>query len=376
MGTPFSLPDLGEGLQEAEIIAWHVGVGDHVVRDQPLVTVETDKALVDVPSPLSGHIESLGAEPGEIVSVGQTLVEFTEGESADTGTVVGEVPAPEDVPPAPAPVAAGGVERPARVAASPAVRRLASSLGVDLDEVNGTGAAGSVTRADVETAAAGLASGRKGAKALPGERLRGVRRAMFLTMARAGREVVPATVTDEADIDAWPEGEDVTVRLIIAMVNGCRACPTLNAGFDASTETLSVHERIDLGVAIETDEGLFAPVIADAGGRDLADLRQEIEALKGAVDARSLPRERLVGQTITLSNFGMFGGRFAELVVVPPQVAILGAGRVERRPVAIEDRVAVHRVLPLSLSFDHRVVTGVEATRFLAAVIEDLERHD
>ena len=348
MGEVFTLPDLGEGLNEAEIVAWHVHAGDHVVVDQPLVSVETDKAVVEVPSPCSGYIVELHGKPGEIVQVGETLVEFAEGEAEDAGAIVGEIPK--------------------AAKAAPAVRQLAKSKGVDLAGVPPTGPGGSVTKEDVERAAG------TGGAPVEGEELRGVRRAMMRKMTRAGREVVPAAVTDEADIGGWPAGTDVTVRLIRAMAAGCRASPSLNAWFDEPAVTRIVHDRIDLGIAMETDDGLFAPVMRDIGNRDTADLRSGVEAMKRDISARAIPHEQLVGQTITLSNFGMFGGRFADLVVIPPQVAILGAGRAEDRVVAVDGRPVVHRMLPLSLTFDHRVVTGVEAARFLNAVIEDLEK--
>jgi pyruvate dehydrogenase E2 component (dihydrolipoamide acetyltransferase) len=349
MGEIFKLPDLGEGLAEAEIIAWHVGVGDHVVTDQPLVSVETDKAVVEVPSPLSGHIATLHGESGDVVAVGAPLVEFAEGEAEDKGAVVGEIPK-----------AAG------KVRAAPALRALAKDLGVDLASLRGTGPDGAILRADIEEAAKGAAAG--------AEKIRGVRRAMLRNMVRAGAEVVPATVTDEADIECWPPKTDVTVRLIRAMAAGCKASPSLNAWFDADTERRTLHAHIDLGIAVETDDGLFAPAMRDIGNRDAADLRRGVAAMKKDIEARAIPHDQLVGQTVTLSNFGMFGGRFADLVVVPPQVAILGAGRAEARVVAIDGKPVVHRMLPLSLSFDHRVVTGVEAARFLNAVIEDLEK--
>jgi pyruvate dehydrogenase E2 component (dihydrolipoamide acetyltransferase) len=376
MGWAFSLPDLGEGLHDAEVVAWHVSVGDHVVTDQPLVTVETDKAMVEVPSPRSGYIALLHAEPGELIEVGQPLVEFSDDAAADSGAIVGEIAKAESGSHARAAIDAhtrrtGAVG----VAAAPAVRRLADSLGVDLATLEGTGVGGSLTQHDVEAAAGADAPGRHPDGSAPGKPLRGVRRAMLRNMTRAGREVVRATVTDEADIESWSDAQDVTARLIRALVAGCRAAPSLNAWFDSSSETRLVHERIDLGVAVETEEGLFAPVITDVGSRDLADLRRQIEVLKTAVEARSLGRQTLGRQSITLSNFGMFGGRFADLVVVPPQVAILGAGRAQPRPVAVAGDIKVHRLLPLSLSFDHRVVTGVEATRFLGAVIADLERN-
>ena len=357
----FKLPDLGEGLQEAEIVAWHVGVGDHVVTDQPLVSVETDKAVVEVPSPHSGHIAALHGEPGDVLAVGTVLVEFAEGEAEDKGAVVGEIPKAAAKPAArKAPVN--------KVMVAPALRALAKDLGVDLTAVQGTGPNGAILRADIGAAAPGAGAG--------AEKVRGVRRAMLRNMVRSGAEVVPATVTDEADIECWPAKTDVTVRLIRAMAAGAKASPSLNAWFDAATETRTLHAHIDLGIAVETEDGLFAPPMRDIGNRDAADLRQGVEAMKNDIAARAIPHEQLVGQTITLSNFGMFGGRFADLVVVPPQVAILGAGRAEARVVAVKGKPVVHCMLPLSLSFDHRVVTGVEAARFLNAVIEDLEKKD
>jgi pyruvate dehydrogenase E2 component (dihydrolipoamide acetyltransferase) len=197
---------------------------------------------------------------------------------------------------------------------------------------------------------------------------------MLKNMSRAGREVVPATVTDEADVEAWPEGTDVTIRLIGAVIAACRASPSLNAWFDAASETRRLHERIDLAIAMETEDGLFTPVLHDVASRDEPSLRGRLEALKRDVAARSISRAELTGATLTLSNFGMFGGRFADLVVVPPQVAILGAGRIAQRVVAVDGRAVVHRRLPLSLSFDHRVVTGIEATRFLMTAIAALEK--
>jgi len=325
-----------------------------VVTDQPLVSVETDKAVVEVPSPHSGRIAALHGASGDVIAVGAPLVEFAAGAAADKGAIVGKVAAAEDE---------GAPPEKAR--AAPAVRRLAAQLGVELAAVKATGPGGTVTKADVERAAGEVAAA---------EPIRGVRRAMFLNMTRAGSEVVPATVTDEADIESWPDKTDVTIRLIRAIAAACKVSPALNAWLDAETMTRRVHERIDLGIAVETEDGLFAPAMRDIGNRDADNLRRGVEAMKKDISARSIPHEQLVGQTITLSNFGMFGGRFADLVVVPPQVAILGAGRAEMRIVAVDGAPAAHRLLPMSLSFDHRVVTGVEAARFLNAVMEDLEK--
>lgn len=193
-------------------------------------------------------------------------------------------------------------------------------------------------------------------------------------MARAHAEVVPATVTEEADIHGWTPGSDTTLRLVRAIVAGCRAEPALNAWFLGMEQGRRLHDKVDLGIAMDTEEGLFVPVLRDVGARETADLRRGLERMKADVRARRVPPEELRGQTFTLSNFGMFGGRHAALVVLPPQVAILGAGRIAERAVAHRGQVAARRVLPLSLTFEHRAVMGGEASRFLAAVVADLEK--
>ncbi len=369
--TTFNLPDLGEGLQDAEIVAWHVGVGDH----QPLVSVETDKAVVEVPAPQPGRIARLFGAPGDIVKIGAPLVEFEASGAKDKGTVVGtiaEEAGPEEADRKPAAAGPGPAAPPpppgGRVKAAPAVRALARRLDIDLAAVAASGPDGAVLAGDVERAAAALAG------AGPLQPLRGVRRAMALNMARAHAEVVPATVTEEADIHDWPPASDVTLRLVRAIVAACRAEPSLNAWFLGRDQGRRLHEKVDLGIAMDTPDGLFVPVLRDVGGREAADLRRGLERMKADVHARSVPPEELRGQTITLSNFGMFGGRHAALVVLPPQVAILGAGRISERAVVERGRVAAGRVLPLSLTFDHRAVMGGEASRFLAAVVGDLEK--
>lgn len=364
----FYLPDLGEGLQEAEIIAWHVAAGDHVVADQPLVSVETDKAVVDIPSPHAGHIARVLVEPGARLRVGDPLVEFEHGVHADSGTVVGQLAT--SPPAAPAPPAQQPPPRPGQIKAAPAVRALAEQRHVDLRLVAGTGPHGAITSADVERAAT-LAVGPAG------EPLRGVRRAMAERMAQAHLEVVPATVSAAADVESWyHDGRSVMLRLIRAVIAGCKAAPALNAWFDGKTLTRHVHTRIDLGIAVHTEDGLFVPVLRDVGHRDSADLHQELERLRAEVAARHIPPQELRGQTITLSNFGAIGGKYAAMVVVPPQVAIVGAGRIAPRIVPVDGHPAVHHIWPLSLTIDHRAVTGAEATRFLTAAIADLEQPD
>ncbi|WP_342240575.1 dihydrolipoamide acetyltransferase family protein [Inquilinus sp. OTU3971] len=361
----FLLPDLGEGLEEAEIVDWHVTEGDHVVVDQPLVSVETDKAVVEVPSPWSGRIVRLFGAKGDVVKVGAPLVAFADTVEEDAGTVVGELDRGGQGPlkvVAPTEPVGGG-----RLRVLPAVRALARKLDVDLNLVQATGPDGTITRADVERAARSLVD------AGPPEALRGMRRAMAQRMAAAHAEVVPAGVTDEADIDDWAPGEDVTIRLLRAIAAACKAEPSLNAWYDAGAGERRLLSRIDIGIAVDTGDGLIVPVLRDVGGRAAGDLRAGLDQLRADAAARSIPLEELRGATITLSNFGMIGGRFASLVVVPPQVAIIGAGRVDRRVMVHGGQPAVRRVLPLSLTFDHRVVTGGEAARFLVALKSDLD---
>jgi pyruvate dehydrogenase E2 component (dihydrolipoamide acetyltransferase) len=358
----FLLPDLGEGLEEAEIVAWHVTEGDHVVADQPLVSVETDKAVVEVPSPQSGRIVRLFGAKGDLVKVGAPLVEFAVSPNEDTGTIVGELDraAAKSKPAAPA---AGGALK-----VTPAVRALARKLDVDLEHVVGSGPDGTVTRADVERAAKGLLD------AGPPEALRGMRRAMAQRMTAAHAEVVPASVTDEADIGAWSAGEDITIRLVRAIAAACKAEPSLNAWYDAAAGQRRLPSRVDIGMAVDTEGGLIVPVLRNVAERESADLRAGLDRMRADAEARSIPPDELKGATITLSNFGMIGGRFANLIVVPPQVAIVGAGRIGERALVHRGELAVRKVLPLSLTFDHRVVTGGEAARFLVALRQDLER--
>ena len=362
MPRQFTLPDLGEGLEEAEIVTWLVNEGDHVVANQPLVSVETDKAVVEIPSPWSGTIARRFGAKGDLIKVGAALVEFGEGAEADTGTIVGEVQRSEPAREVEAPGRAKGLQ------VLPAIRALARKLDVDLNLVQGSGAGGMITRAEVERAARSLT------EAGPAEPLKGMRRAMAQRMASAHAQVVPTTVIDEADIDAWSKETDITIRLVQAMAAACKAEPSLNVWYNAEASERRLLSRVDVGIAVDLEGGLLVPVLRNVGERDSADLRTGLNRMRADAAARSIPPEELRGATITLSNFGMIGGRFASLVVVPPQVAIIGAGRAERRVVVNNDQQVVHRMLPLSLTFDHRAVTGGEAARFLAALKSSLEK--
>jgi len=208
------------------------------------------------------------------------------------------------------------------------------------------------------------------------EVLRSLRRAMAQSMTLARDNVMECTVFDDADIEGWRQGGDYTVRLLRAIAAGCRAEPGLNAWFDGSTQGRRLFHHIQVGIAVDTPDGLLVPVIRDVGGRDAATLRTEVNRLKAGARDRSLPATDLRDFTFMLSNFGVMAGRYATPVVVPPAVAILGAGRISRDVVAVGDRIEAHRRIPLSLTFDHRCVTGGEAVRFLAAVIGDLQQSE
>ena len=370
----FHLPDLGEGLKEAEIVTWHVAEGERVVTDQPLVSVETDKAVVEVPSPRSGIIGSLNAKEGDLIRVGAVLVEYAEEDMPDSGTVVGSIK-PEESPEKESAAneqAAPGPEQDflqeGSVRATPGVRALARRLGIDINDVTPTGRKGNVTASDVNSAGDRLAAGTQG------ERLRGTRRSMAERMSDAHSRVVPAFAADEADVGGWPDGADITGRVIRAIVVGCQAEPAVNAWFDDRALTVLRHDQVNLGIAVDSEHGLFVPVIRDAGGKDIKELREQLQILVGQVEGRSLSPETLKGATLTYSNFGALGVRLAQMVVVPPQVAIVGTGQIREAAIAVNGQIKASRVLPVSVAFDHRVVTGGEGARFLRALIGDLEQ--
>jgi len=363
----FKLPDLGEGLQDAEITAWHVAAGDTVAVDQPLLSVETAKAIVEIPSPQAGRVQKLFVSIGDIVPVGGPLIEFAaaDDERRDAGTVVGRVEATRQVE-VDAPTAIGRTTLGIKVV--PAVRALAKKLEVDLSVVTPTGPNETISTADVQRVARILA------EVGPMEPLRGVRRAMARSMTQAHAEVAAVTVTDDADIHTWRNREDITLRLVQAIGVACGAEPSLNAWYDSRAVGRRVLEKIHLGIAVDTSDGLFVPVLRDVANRSLADLREGLERIKQDVRQRTIPPAEMRGATFTLSNFGVFGGRYADTIIVPPTVAILGAGRLRDEVVPVDGRPAIRPMLPLSLSFDHRTVTGGEATRFLIAVIRVLEQ--
>jgi pyruvate dehydrogenase E2 component (dihydrolipoamide acetyltransferase) len=374
MGT-FRLPDLGEGLAEAEILRWHVEPGDHVLADQPMVSVETAKSVVEVPVPYPGTVMKLHGAAGDIIATGAPLIDF------DSGTVVGSMPASAEtelVDPGPAAVSPGrGGTRPR---ALPVARAAARELGLDLERISGTGQGGAITLGDVLARAPDRAPARDPAPVLPPgaawEPLRGPRRAMARSMAASQAEVPLSTVCDDADLQAWSKPADYMLRLMRSLIAAWRVEPALNAWYDAASNSRALHDHIDLAIAVDTPQGLIVPVVRNIENKTPLELKEAVAAQKRAAHERSIPPEDLRGFTLMLSNFGTLAGRYGIPIVVPPAVAILGAGKVRTEAVAVQGTVAAHRCMPLSLSFDHRCITGGEACRFLAAVIGDLEKPD
>ncbi|MDP3560537.1 MAG: dihydrolipoamide acetyltransferase family protein [Legionellaceae bacterium] len=368
----FHLPDLGEGLPDAEIRQWYVKVGDHIEVDQPLVSMETAKAVVDVPAPQAGTILTLHGAPGDLVKTGSPLVEFRSDQkpvTADAGTVVGSLESLENSKPDTFHVA-----ETQRIQATPAVRHLARRLGVSLQDLKGTGIDGVITREEVEQAAKKSASAHNETLPEGYEALRGVRRAMAHSMSASHAEVVPVTLFDEADISAWPSDTDITVRLIQALIHACQKEPALNAWYNTPHTARKCFDALHLGLAIDGPEGLFVPVIQNAEQLSAQKLRDTIIHYKQAVANRTIDPKTLQGATFTLSNFGKFAGRFATPIIVPPMVAILGVGkRYQSAIVDTQGHIQAHPMLPISLSFDHRAATGGEATRFLQYFMEKLQ---
>jgi 2-oxoisovalerate dehydrogenase E2 component (dihydrolipoyl transacylase) len=371
----FNLPDLGEGLPDAEIHQWYVKVGDEVTTDQPLVALETAKAVVDVPAPQAGTIAKLYGEVGDIIQTGRPLVEFASAQPSavnkpreDQGTVVGSIEATGQTVKEQF-IIGRQTAATGKIKATPAVRALAKKLAVELSQVTPTGANGTVTQQDVQQHVTHKTSAPTGFTPL-----KGTRRTMAALMSDSHRRVVPVTIYDDATLPIDINGRDITVNIIQALITASQQEPALNAWYDDTSNSRQLHESVHLGLAVDSEDGLFVPVINQAEQLTTAQLRQEINQLKQQVADRSLAPERLQGATITLSNFGKFAGRYANPVIVPPTVAILGIGRLQQAVVAIEQQPVVRHVLPLSLTFDHRAITGGEASRFLGIIIQELTR--
>src|SRR5450631_3670529 len=372
MGT-FKLPDLGEGLAEAEILEWHVKPGDRALVDQPMVSVETAKAVVEVPVPYSATVTALHAAVGDVVATGAPLIDF------DSGTVVGRMPATRDEEfIEAATVGRSGTGNDRRIRALPIARAVARRLDLDLNAIAGNGSKGLIGLDDVLAASSigrpRISDGLAVPAASTAEPLRGARRAMAYSMSMSRDQVSGSTVCDDADIHAWPQHGEYMLRLIRAMLAACGAEPALNAWYDIANNSRILHRHVDLAIAVDTPGGLIVPVLRDIRGKTPVELRTAIIAQKEAAHRRRTTPEDLRDFTLMLSNFGTLAGRYGIPLVVPPAVAILGAGKVRLDAVVVDGAVVAHRRMPLSLSFDHRCTTGGEACRFLAAVIADLQQ--
>ncbi len=389
--TTFNLPDLGEGLPEAEIVSWHVAEGDSAKTDDPLVSVETAKAVVEVPSPYTGVIEKLYASAGDIVATGAPLVEFADASAADAApqpaadtsqdaaSVVGNVPTGGEVLKETAIAGGSRRQKKGRIKATPSVRTQAKRLGIDLAEITPTGKNGQITVADLEShAAKGKVQARSQSarpRAIAGrsDQLRGARRAMAQSMSKFRDEVALCTLFDDADIHDWINKRNITARILRAIVAGCVAEPGLNGFYNEETMIHETESRVDIAMAVDTEDGLIVPVIRNVEAMSLGDIRAAVKNLAQATRNRTVAPQDMVNYTFTLSNFGTMAGRYATPLMVPPTVGILGTGKLRHDVVAVMGGIEVHRRIPLSLSFDHRCITGGEAARFLAAVIQDLE---
>lgn len=364
----FNLPDLGEGLPDAEINEWLVKEGDEVKVDQPIVSMETAKAVVEVPSPNTGKITKLHGKVGDIIKTGSPLVEFEGDEEVeDRGTVVGNIESTGTTIEESTTVAAATSRGGSAIKATPAVRALARKLNVDLAIVTPSSAKGVITAADVERVSQMLQ------EVGELEPLRGARRTMAHAMTKSHAEVAAVTIFDDADIDAWTAGTDITIRIIQALISACQQEPALNAWYDVQANGRRLHQSVNLGIATDTGEELFVPVIKQAEEQSPEQLRETINRFKEQARSREISADDLRGASITLSNFGTFAGRYATPAIVPPMVAILGVGKIREEVVAHQGQAVVHRIVPLSLTFDHRAVTGGEATRFLGHLIEALQ---
>ena len=417
----FILPDLGEGVHEAELIKWCVSVGDTVQEHQTLAEMETDKALVEVPSPWTGVIQSLNANEGEIVNVGSILVNYDVGEGSkkssggatsdaktstpDTGCVVGAVDDNMNVPASFARTETstqGGSGE--KVPATPAVRRIAKEKKIDINSVTPTGRGGRVTASDIEAhvaptqeisetpvinppkETAPLATRVSVPQEGVIERIpfRGIRRKIAEALTHSLKTAAHFQVVDEADVTKLNQKRTALGDLIgrklsflpfimTAVIQGIKKHPTLNSTVDDFVEEILIHSVINLGCAVDTDQGLMVAVLKNADALSPVQLADETARLAKECRNRTIKREELSGGTFTISNVGSYGGMFTTPIINYPEVAILGVGRAKEQVLTKDGSFYAGKVLPLSLSCDHRVVDGAEGAKFLRTVIELLE---
>ncbi len=396
----FKMPDLGEGTVTAEVVEWKVKVGDQVQEDQVIAEVMTDKAAVEIPSPVTGRVVSITGQPGEMVAVGSELIAFD-----TSGAVPAEAPAapakaaaePASAPPAAAestaPVPAAAPAAATRVMASPATRRKAHVAGVDLAAVAGSGPGGRISAQDIEA----VISGKGGAAARPSPAVRrqgveeikiiGVRRVIAERMQAAKRNIPHFAYVEEVDVTALealrqylnsrqPEGTPSLTYLpflVAALVRVLEKFPQVNATHDAERNLILRHKAVHVGVATQTPDGLKVPVVKHAEARSLHDIAAEIRRVSEAARSNKATRDELTGSTITVTSLGKLGGIVSTPVINAPEVAIVGVNKAVERPVVVDGAIAIRRIMNLSSSFDHRFVDGFDAAAMIQALKEKLE---
>ena len=385
------VPDLGEGSVSAEVIAWKVAAGDTVREDAPLVEMSTDKAVVEVPSPVSGLVVAVSGKPGDTLAVGSELAVFELESTLERSGVQNAAPSARPAPTAPAapPVAAAAPASatqetpllPARVMASPATRRRASEIGLDLARVQGTGPGGRIVEADLERAQRGT----PGITEIP---VIGVRRVIAQRMAEAKRNAPHFAYVEEVDVTDLEAlrvrlnaprkaagGESLTYLPFIAraLSDALAGFPQCNAQYDAARNVLLRHAAVHLGIATQTPDGLKVPVVRDVARRGLDDLASEIRRVTEAARSGRARREELGGSTITLTSLGKLGGIVSTPILNAPEVAIIGINKAVERVVVHHGEIAIRRIMNLSSSFDHRFVDGYDAAALVQALKARLE---
>ena len=387
MPFDFKLPDLGEGITEGEIRKWLVKEGDFIEEHQTILEIETDKAVVEVPSPKKGKILKMNKEEGDIANVGEVLMTI-----AEEGEAIEEKPKAEEtaVEERPKSVSVVGVlpEEEEGIRATPAVRSLAKELGVNLETIKGSGPGGSITKEDVTKVSEKV---KKSAEDLYGlsERipLKGLRRTIAKNLLTAHQTMVFVTIMDEADVtDLWnirdrekkvlqEKGIHLTFLpfFMKALQHSLVEHPYLNASLDGEKEEIIVKKYYNVGIAVDTPDGLMVPVIKNVDKKTVRELASEIQDLSQKAKERKIKLEEMRGSSFTISNWGHFGGTFATPVINYPDAAILGTGRIADKPWVKEGQIVIRKILPLSLTFDHRVTDGADAATFLSKVMRYLE---
>lgn len=385
----FRLPDIGEGLAEVEIVRWLVGPGDPIQENQPIAEVETDKAIVTMPAPATGTVAEFLAAPGERVKVGSVLL-VLEVAAPEGATVAGAAGAPATArdaavtgPPQPIASSPG-----TQVQASPAARKLATEAGVDLAHVRGTGPNGRITPEDVQAhAARGPAAVSADSADVERVPVRGLRRRIAEAMAQSVRAIPHVCGFHEFDAaaltaahkrlrpEAAAQGVHLTYLAFVVQATAAALVehPLLNASYDEDEPAILVKKARNIGIATATPDGLLVPVIRNAGDLDLFAIARETERLTAAARARTLEPADLQHGTFTISNVGAAGGWFGTSIIRYPEAAILGLGRITPRAVVRDHQVAVRPVLPLSLTFDHRVIDGDGALSFIHSLRQLIE---